>query len=142
MSSTVTKFAYHTKTIIRNLTYAINVNPLLQKGSAFSTMKQLEKAHWDYIDNHCPSVNGVYGFKKFLNIVFHMKGIGDYVHYIDSFTSNYEKDKKLIPTAGSIIIKNNLILLVKVYKSPVFSFPKGKQETGKAIKISAASIWQ
>lgn len=119
-----------TSLIINDLTKNLNVNSLLADKSEISIMRSLEIAYWKYIDEYCVCANCP--FIKFLNIVFHMKGIKDYISRIPRFIKEFEKLKRSTPTSGCIVISGGIydpyILLVRVFNSQVFSFPKGKRE--------------
>ena len=118
----------HTE-IMYTLTKPININDLLAVGSDYKTMLLLEKAYWKYIDNYCPSVNCT--FHKFLNGVFQIKGVTDHIIQISRYVGEYDRVKRTIPTSGCVLLDSSRVLLVKVYRSPVYSFPKGKAEDGE-----------
>lgn len=101
------------------------------------TMKAIEYAYWDYLDNyttHNKHTYPGYSFKTFVDIICRKNG--KFVNVTD-YCSQYDKYKKKIPTAGCIFYHRNsdglylTTVMIRQYgklAKRMFSMPKGKQE--------------
>jgi 8-oxo-dGTP pyrophosphatase MutT (NUDIX family) len=101
------------------------------------TMKNIELAYWDYLDNYTSVDKYEYpscSFKSFAEIVCRKYRMHA---NIDDCCSQYDKYKKKLPTAGSIFYYKNEIdtyittVMIRQYgkdAKKMFSMPKGKKE--------------
>lgn len=96
----------------------------------FETMKNIEKAHWDYLDNYS-SVSTFYpkmNIFSFMEDLFKYKGMTNEISRIRDYVRRYDKYKKTIPTAGVVLTHKDQVLLVRVHGSPLYCLPKGKYD--------------
>lgn len=91
-----------------------------------TTMKQIEELYWHYIDNYKP-VTFCTPY-NFLCRLLRSRNISASIDVVKQYWRRYEKYKKMIPTAGTIIKYKEEILLVRVQGSNIYSMPKGKYE--------------
>lgn len=99
--------------------------------SIVNSIRAIEKAYWDYIDNYRTSK--YYKFKEFLEIIIRAYNPDD-VERVPVFMRQYSKYKKSIATDGVIFFTrdNGLkFIVVKINGSKIWSMPKGKRETGE-----------
>ena len=101
-------------------------------------MQLCELAHWYYLDVLVNKYNlQKINFYTFLSNIFTNKDMINEVNKISFFTNIYNKYKKKIPTAGSIILYNNNICLVRIKNSNMFGIPKGKKNGYETIYETA-----
>lgn len=117
-----------------------NINILLGSDQdIINTFKQIERSHWDYLDNYrdhnrrrYPTMSIQQYTQKLLQ--FHSINnisINDIQHYVRL----YNRYKKSLATAGVVLYhrKDNNIyfVVVKMRFAKIWSMPKGKQETNE-----------
>lgn len=101
-----------------------------------SSMRSIEEAYWDYIDNYNKKNRFMYpyiGESAFISKVTHHHGFVDLD--ISTCMKIYNRYKKNLPTAGIVLYHkhNNTykFIVVKVNRSKVWGMPKGKEEPGE-----------
>lgn len=103
----------------------------------FSLFKEIEPYYWNHVDK----IQVRLSFKTFLLNMFTYFELEHCVEYSDYIFDMYNEYKKRTTKAGAIITYRNgrrtYILLVKVSKSNLYSFPKGKHEIGETIMETA-----
>lgn len=103
----------------------------------YKTIKRLKLIYYKHFDKYPKYMSKSIGFKTYLiYLLKHRHGLGDYYTIIKHY-SHYMKVTSKIPTAGSIIIWKENIILVKTYGSQYYSFPKGKKESNEFIYKTA-----
>lgn len=91
-------------------------------------MQLCELAHWYYLDELVIKYNlQKMNFYTFLQSIFTIKQMTSELTKIGFYNNIYNKYKKKIPTAGSIILFDKNICLVKIKHSNLFGIPKGKK---------------
>jgi mRNA-decapping enzyme subunit 2 len=104
------------------------------------TMKNVEKEHWNYLDNYCAKNKWMYprmNFYQFLDKLLEKEINIGHSRSVKKYCQIYNKYKKSLPTAGAVIIYDDNILLVRIYGSKVYSMPKGKSDPGETLKNTA-----
>ena len=100
--------------------------------NVLNSIRAIEKAYWDYIDNY--KFNQYYKFKNFLEIIIakYKPSLIDNVPY---FIRQYNKYKKSLATDGIIFYTRDAglkFIVVKINGSKIWSMPKGKREQGES----------
>ena len=134
------------ETIINNLRVNLDTNR-----DIISTFKEIEKGHWDYLDNYRDQDRVRYptmSIYQFSQKVLSSKGIrtgkGDIQNYIRIFN----RYKKSLPTAGVVFYhrapsassaseSNIYFVVVRMRFSGVWSMPKGKKELNEELMRTA-----
>ena len=104
------------------------------------TMKQIEQEHWNYLDNYSSKNRRLYprlNFYQYLVKTLTECSINNDISNAKQYCRAYDKYKKTIPTAGAVVVYNDMILLVKIYGGNVYSMPKGKCEKGETLQQTA-----
>ncbi|MHB1952234.1 MAG: NUDIX domain-containing protein [Sulfobacillus sp.] len=104
------------------------------------TFKLVELSYWKYLDTYVRQDKNSFpnmSFKNFLQAMLQVKRINWSREIFEGCCTTYNRYKKSIPTAGGVILSHSKILLVRVYESSVFSFPKGKMEAGESYDQTA-----
>jgi ADP-ribose pyrophosphatase YjhB (NUDIX family) len=107
----------------------------------FSSLKLVETAYWNYIDNYNKDNPMLYPYYKFVNFLQEilLKHHSDVKHLAYFYVKIYNKYKKSIATDGVIMYalsSLNLplslnIVVVKISGSKLWSMPKGKRESNE-----------
>jgi 8-oxo-dGTP pyrophosphatase MutT (NUDIX family) len=107
------------------------------ESNTITSMKNIELAYWDYLDNYHAVNKRAYpsfSFKKFVEAILYKHGLS---LNVKNLLSVYDKYKKKIPTAGCIFyykdstdlyIATVLIRQYGISPNRMFSMPKGKKE--------------
>lgn len=118
------------------LTHDITIN-LGSDKDIIDTFKELERSHWDYLDNYRDRDRRRYPtmtIHQFCLKVLQSNGIYNVDKTdIQNYVRVYNRYKKRVPTAGVILYhceENNVyFVIVRMRFSSVWSMPKGKKET-------------
>jgi|LakMenE01Jun11ns_1017448.scaffolds.fasta_scaffold9957677_2 8-oxo-dGTP pyrophosphatase MutT (NUDIX family) len=111
----------------------LNMNRDLNKN-----MYLCELSHWYYLDILVDTYNlQKINFYTFLIHVFSYKNMLNEINNINYYISRYNKYKKMIPTAGCIIVYNNNLLVVRVKHAFKYGLPKGKKNNKETIYETA-----
>ena len=134
--------------LVNSLPYSlvdrVDIN-LDSNDSIIKTFKDIERAHWDYLDNYrdinrrrYPTLN-IYQFSRKL---FCNQDISISTKDIESYIKQYNRYKKSIPTAGVIFYYNNDkdadFIVIKMRYAKIWSMPKGKKDPDDFSLLSTA----
>lgn len=102
---------------------------------SYELMRKCEEEVWSIVDNSFGRIK--YNKATFVDYVYKKYG-----HVAEEYCRRYIRDKKKIPTAGTVILYTNAIgfrsiLLIKNRGTSLFSLPKGKQENGETLLATA-----
>ena len=97
-----------------------------------ATMKSVELAYWDYLDNYHFKNRHSYPHLRMYDflekaLVYH-NCTEDTVRQTRQYCRLYDRYKKSIPTAGVILYFGNMFVIVKMKTARNWSMPKGKQD--------------
>jgi 8-oxo-dGTP pyrophosphatase MutT (NUDIX family) len=105
------------------------------------TFKEIEKRHWDYLDNYRDQNRRKYpGYKihEFSKKIFMINGITERSIEINKWLRLYNKHKKSLPTAGVIMFhdtkeglssgSNIAFITIRMKHTDIWSMPKGKKD--------------
>jgi 8-oxo-dGTP pyrophosphatase MutT (NUDIX family) len=124
--------------LVNNLPYSlvnrVNID-LISDESVIKTFKDIERLHWDYLDNYrdinrrkYPTLN-IYQFSRKL---FNDQNVDTSIKDIEAYIRQYNRYKKSIPTAGVIFYHNNDngvdFIVIKMRYAKIWSMPKGKKD--------------
>lgn len=124
--------------LVNNLPYSLvnRVNIDLESNeSVLRTFKDIERSHWDYLDNYrdmnrrkYPTLN-IYQFSRKL---FNDQNMETTIKDIENYIKQYNRYKKSIPTAGVIFYHNYGdsadFVVIKMRYARIWSMPKGKKD--------------
>jgi 8-oxo-dGTP pyrophosphatase MutT (NUDIX family) len=114
----------------RCLTENIEIKLDLNK-NIIDTFKQIERNHWDYLDNYRDVNRRRYptlSIQQFTSKLFQVKGIPATYSGIQDHLRVYNRYKKSVPTAGVIFYHHANFVVVRMRFSKIWSMPKGKKE--------------
>jgi 8-oxo-dGTP pyrophosphatase MutT (NUDIX family) len=131
------------ETIINNLRVKLDTNR-----DIIETFKEIEKAHWDYLDNYRDQDRARYPsmtIYQFSQKVLESKGFHTNRNDIQNYMRIFNRFKKNVPTAGVIfyhradpLVSNDSassssFVVVRMRFSNVWSMPKGKKEPSEEL---------
>jgi 8-oxo-dGTP pyrophosphatase MutT (NUDIX family) len=104
------------------------------------TMKAVELAHWDYLDNYVHHAKGAY--YPHMKIVPFLECLMWYnkVPIVDAalHVKAYDRYKKTVPTAGVVLYCGCMFVVIRMRSSLIWSMPKGKSEEGEELTDTAS----
>jgi 8-oxo-dGTP pyrophosphatase MutT (NUDIX family) len=116
--------------ILTNYLKTINISVSDKTDSMIiKSLGDLELAYWKYLDYYKPKESPPISFQDFVINYIKTRGIQWNKDQIKKYINIFHKYQKNIPTAGGIIYNDQgQVLLVKVYNSELYGFPKGKMD--------------
>lgn len=113
----------------------VEVN-LTNKDTTIDTMKQIESAHWDYLDNYRDYDRyryRNYNIYSFTKKVFAFNGKHDHIDQVEQYVRQYNRYKKSLPTAGVLMyyVQDGIpyFIVIQMKNARIWSMPKGKKDT-------------
>lgn len=106
----------------------------------FQTMKNVEHAYWDYLDNYASKNRHKYPHIRmpaFLQTIMEYNKCTQELKNVHIYCKLYDRYKKSLPTAGVILHHGTEFVVVRMKTAKIWSMPKGKQDQGEPIERTA-----
>ncbi len=111
------------------------------KETVNDTMKSVELAYWDYLDNYSQKNKRryphVHMYVFLLRLMEYHKASPADVSNAHTYCKLYDRYKKSLPTAGVILHCKDQFVVVRMKTAKIWSMPKGKKDNGETSEQTA-----